>query len=79
MASQNELKQKAANRAAEFVKSGMVVGLGSGSTANLATRKIGERLKSGEVKNIVGIPSSARTEQLATELQIGLANGIEKE
>ncbi|MCP4629598.1 MAG: ribose-5-phosphate isomerase RpiA [bacterium] len=77
MASQNELKQKAANRAAEFVKSGMVVGLGSGSTANLATRKIGERLKSGEVKNIVGIPSSARTEQLAIELQIPLV-GFDK-
>jgi len=79
MASQNELKQKAANRAAEFVKSGMVVGLGSGSTAELATRRIGERLKSGEIKDIVGIPSSARTEQLASELQIPLVGFDEKQ
>ncbi len=77
--SQDELKQKAANRAAEFVKSGMVVGLGSGSTANLATRRIGERLKSGEIKNIVGIPSSARTEQLATELHIPLVGFDQKQ
>ena len=73
MPSQDELKQKAAIRAAEFVKSGMVVGLGSGSTADLATRRIGERLKSGEIKSIVGIPSSAKTEKLATELEIPLA------
>jgi len=79
MASQNELKQKAANRAAEFVKSGMVVGLGSGSTANLATLRIGERLKSGELKNIVGVPSSARTEQLAIKLQIPLVGFDEKQ
>ena len=79
MAFQDELKQKAANRAAEFVKSGMVVGLGSGSTANLATRRIGERLKSGEIKNIVGIPSSARTEKLATELAIPLVGFDQKQ
>jgi ribose 5-phosphate isomerase A len=76
---QDELKQKVANRAAEFVQSGMVVGLGSGSTANLATRRIGERLKSGEIKNIVGIPSSSRTELLATELQIPLVGFDEKQ
>ena len=76
---QDEFKQKAANRAAEFVQSGMVVGLGSGSTANLATRRIGERLKSGELKNIVGIPSSARTERLALELEIPLVGFDEKQ
>ena len=72
--SQDELKQKAAVHAADFVKSEMVVGLGSGSTADLATRQIGERLKCGEIKNIVGIPSSAKTEKLATELKIPLTS-----
>ena len=79
MASQDELKQKAANRAAEFVESGMVVGLGSGSTSNFAVQRIAERIKSGELKNIVGIPSSARTEKLATELGIPLVGFDEKQ
>jgi ribose 5-phosphate isomerase A len=76
---QDELKQLAANRAAEFVKSGMVVGLGSGSTSNFATQRIAERLKTGEINNIVGIPSSARTEKLATELGIPLVGFDEKQ
>ena len=59
MATQDELKQQAASRAAEFVESGMVVGLGSGSTSNFAVQRIAERIKSGELKNIVGVPSSA--------------------
>ena len=79
MPSQDELKQKAANRAAEFVESGMVVGLGSGSTSNFAIKRIAERIKSGELKNIVGIPSSARTEKLATDLGIPLVGFDEKQ
>jgi len=68
----DELKQKAAYRAVEFIDSGMVVGLGSGSTTAFAVMRIGERLKSGDLKNIVGIPTSIRTEKLATELGIPL-------
>lgn len=69
---QDELKQKAADRAVEFVESGMVVGLGTGSTTAFAVIRIGERLKSGDLKNIVGIPTSIRTEKLAGELNIPL-------
>jgi len=58
---QDELKQKAAHRAVEFVDSGMVVGLGTGSTTAFAVIRIGELLKSGDLKNIVGIPTSIRT------------------
>ena len=72
-------KQQAANRAAEFVDSGMVVGLGSGSTSNFAVQRIAERIKSGELENIVGIPSSARTEKLATELGIPLVGFDDKQ
>lgn len=79
MASQDKLKQQAAQRAAELIESGMVVGLGSGSTADFATQCIGKRLKSGEIKGIVGIPSSTKTEQLATELGIPLAGFDEKQ
>jgi len=69
---QDELKQKAAHRAVEFVDSGMVVGLGTGSTTAFAVMRIAERLKSGDLNNIVGIPTSIRTETLAAELGIPL-------
>jgi ribose 5-phosphate isomerase A len=69
---QDELKQKAAQCAVEFVDSGMVVGLGTGSTTAFAVIRIGERLKTGDLKNIVGIPTSSHTETLAGELGIPL-------
>ena len=72
MKKQDELKQKAAHRAVEFVDSGMVVGLGTGSTTAFAVMRIAERLKSGDLKNIVGIPTSIRTETLAADLGIPL-------
>jgi ribose 5-phosphate isomerase A len=50
----------------------MVVGLGTGSTTAFAVIRIGENLKSGDLKNIVGIPTSIRTETLATEWGIPL-------
>ena len=55
---------------------GMVVGLGTGSTTAFAVIRIGERLKSGDLKNIVGIPTSLRTETLAGEWGIPLC-GLE--
>jgi ribose 5-phosphate isomerase A len=73
MVSQDELKQKAAFRAVEFIESGMVVGLGTGSTARFAVERIAARLNAGELKNIVGIPSSVQTEKLARKLGIPLA------
>jgi ribose 5-phosphate isomerase A len=72
MAAQDELKQKAGNRAAEFVKHNMVVGLGTGSTTEYAIRRIAQMLKAGELYGIVGIPTSIRTEKLARELDIPL-------
>ncbi len=72
MKQQDELKEKAAHRAVEFIDSGMVLGLGTGSTTAFAVTRIGERLKSGDLKNIVGIPTSIRTEKLAGEVGIPL-------
>ena len=67
-----KLKQEAAHRAVEFIKSGMVLGLGTGSTAAYAVKQIAKRLKAGDLMNIVGIPTSIRTEKLARELDIPL-------
>ena len=78
MTTQDELKQKAAFYAVEFVKSGMVVGLGSGSTANFAVQRLAARIEAGELERIVGIPSSARTESLALRFGIPLT-GFEQQ
>ncbi len=69
-----ELKKQAAEYAVKFVQSGMVVGLGHGSTAIWAVRRIGELVKSGELHDIVGIPCSLTIEQEAHELGIPLSN-----
>ena len=66
------LKKEAAEKAVEFIKSGMVVGLGTGSTAVFAVRKIGELLQTGRLKNIVGIPSSTVTETEALNCNVPL-------
>ncbi len=79
MSSQDELKQQAAARAVEMIESGMVVGLGSGSTAKFAVQQIAARIKSGELENIVGIPSSIQTENLARDLEIPLVSFEQKQ
>lgn len=71
---QEILKQKAAYKAAAMVRSGMILGLGSGSTADLATVKIGKLLASGKLSDIIGIPSSGKTAKLAREMKIPLAS-----
>ena len=71
---QDELKKKAALRAVDFIDSGMVIGLGTGSTAKFAIERIGEKIHSGDLQDIVGIPSSERTEILARKLNIPLTD-----
>lgn len=67
-----DLKRAAGERAATWVQSGMRVGLGTGSTAIFATRRIGELLASGELTDIVAIATSKATEQEARRLGIPL-------
>eukprot|EP00184_Porphyridium_aerugineum_P002647 CAMPEP_0184693366 /NCGR_PEP_ID=MMETSP0313-20130426/1607_1 /TAXON_ID=2792 /ORGANISM="Porphyridium aerugineum, Strain SAG 1380-2" /LENGTH=235 /DNA_ID=CAMNT_0027151431 /DNA_START=204 /DNA_END=911 /DNA_ORIENTATION=- len=56
----------------DYVTSGMVVGLGTGSTAYYAVERLGQKLKSGELKDIVAIPTSIRTKEQAESLKIPL-------
>ena len=56
------LKQQAGAYAAQFVESGMVIGLGTGSTAIFATRRIAQRIHSGDLRDIIAIPTSLATE-----------------
>ncbi|KAK6915434.1 Ribose 5-phosphate isomerase, type A [Dillenia turbinata] len=70
---QDDLKKLAADKAVEYVSSGMVLGLGTGSTAAFVVAKLGELLNSGQLKDIVGIPTSKRTEEQARQLGIPLS------
>ena len=70
--SSETLKQEAGQRAADLVRSGMVVGLGSGSTARYATLSIGQRLRDGRLHDVLGVPTSRETAVLATEAGIPL-------
>lgn len=65
-------KRLAAERAAELVMSGMIVGLGSGSTARYAIRHLSARLQAGVISGIVGVPTSRAVARLARRLAIPL-------
>ncbi|KAL5553377.1 hypothetical protein UlMin_040778 [Ulmus minor] len=71
---QDELKKIAAYKAVEYVESGMVLGLGTGSTAKHAVARIGELLRLGKLKNIVGVPTSTMTHELAVSAGIPLSD-----
>jgi ribose 5-phosphate isomerase A len=67
---QERQKQEAAVRAVEFVQSGMVVGLGGGSTAALAIRHLAELLRQGRLRDVAGIPCARSVEAQARQLGI---------
>ncbi len=69
---QNQMKQAVAEAAVEQFRDGMIVGLGSGSTAALMIQGLGQRLASGQLKDIVGVTTSFQGEVLAAELGIPL-------
>ncbi len=68
---QSGQKALAARRAADEVRDGMVVGLGTGSTAAVLVAALGERVKGG--LRFVGVPTSEATARQASELGIPLA------
>ena len=63
-------KEAAAARAVSYITDHMVVGLGTGSTANFAIEMIGTRVRNG--LKIQGVPSSVATERLAREQGVPL-------
>ncbi|MBV9608493.1 MAG: ribose-5-phosphate isomerase RpiA, partial [Acidobacteria bacterium] len=66
------LKRQAGEFAAAFVHSGMVVGLGTGSTAVFAVRMIARRIASGELTKISGVPTSSVVAAEASRLNVPL-------
>jgi len=71
----DELKRAAALRAIEEVEDGMVVGLGTGSTASFVVEGLGARVAGG--LRVVGIPTSERTAAQARRLGIPIATFVE--
>lgn len=69
---QTQMKQAVAAAAVRQIEDGMVLGLGSGSTAALMIQELGAKLQRGELKNITGVTTSFQGEVLAAELGIPL-------
>ncbi len=67
---QNTYKQAAAQRAVDFIQSGMKVGLGTGSTALFATRRLAELLRAGQVRDLAAFATSKTTDAIARQLGI---------
>ena len=72
MDSQTQMKQVVADAAIREVKSEMILGLGSGSTAALMIKSLADEIRSGKLKNIRGVATSFQSEVLALELDIPL-------
>jgi len=68
-------KRQAGEAAAELVESGMLVGLGTGSTAIWAVRRLAERLRDGALRDVTRVPTSERTTREARALGIPLVDG----
>ena len=64
------LKQQAGEVAALLVESGMVVGLGTGSTAIFSIRRVADRLRAGEISGIVAVATSRPAAEAARALGI---------
>ncbi|MEB3351400.1 MAG: ribose-5-phosphate isomerase RpiA [Cyanobacteriota bacterium] len=69
---QTQMKQAVAAAAVAQIRDGMVLGLGSGSTAALMIQELGAKLQRGELRDITGVTTSFQGEVLAAELGIPL-------
>ncbi|RLI31527.1 ribose 5-phosphate isomerase A, partial [Candidatus Bathyarchaeota archaeon] len=67
-----ETKRRAALEAVKEVRSGFVVGLGSGSTAAYAIQALGEALRSGVLQDVMGVPTSYQAASVALEAGLPL-------
>ena len=71
-----EEKRAAAMEAIKHVKSGMKLGLGTGSTTRYFLDALGELVKSGKITDIIGVPTSKKTEEIANSYGIKTVNNI---
>ncbi len=69
---QSRMKLAVAKAAVDQIQDGMILGLGSGSTAALMIESLGTKLKEGSLKDVVGVTTSFQGEVLAQQLGIPL-------
>lgn len=74
MSWRNEAKKEAARKAVDHIESGWVVGLGSGTTTAEGIRILGEKIKTGEINGILGVPTSYQALQEAVRVRIPLTS-----
>ena len=67
-----DLKEKVAVHATQFVRSGTTIGLGSGSTMSFFIRVLGQRLRLGELREVLAVPTSEQTARQAHSAGIPL-------
>lgn len=67
-----DLKKMAADESIKYVRDGMVVGLGSGSTASIAIKLLGEKVREGW--SIIGVPTSKDSETLGRSAGITIGD-----
>lgn len=73
-----DLKSQAARQALAYIKSGMVLGLGSGSTSHIFVNLLGQAYQSGSLRDIWGVPTSQSTAKLAEKWGIPLVSLADK-
>lgn len=74
MTDTDTLKQQAAEKALEYVSSGMVIGLGSGTTSMIMVKRLAEMIRTGVLQSITGVPTSTATEKEARQGGIPLVS-----
>ena len=66
------LKQQAARQVLSYVRSGMILGLGTGSTTAFFIEMLGDQLRTGALRDLAGVPTSQRTAERARAVGIPL-------
>ncbi len=69
-------KKIAAEEAIKYVKRGMKLGLGTGSTTKYFLDMLGEKFKNGELKDIIGVCTSKKTEEIVNGYGIKTVNNL---
>ncbi len=71
---QDELKAQTGKESVKYIKSGMIVGLGTGSTVRYMVDELGKQVQAGNLTNIIGVTTSSRTTKQAESLGITIKN-----
>ena len=67
---QDELKAQTGKESVKYIKSGMIVGLGTGSTVRYMVDELGKQVQAGKLTDIIGVTTSSRTTKQAESLGI---------